>query len=189
MHKNRGEWIARALLAAGLMAVAALVAAQSLGELAEKEKSRRAKETGEKSPTYTDEDLKRIGGDKKDKDDESTAAPAEPNTSDDASDLEDENLRQEERSWRGRAAAVREAVTAAESRLKELEDEASKTGSTILGSTDTMEILRLRARQNEIEKETEHARAELERAREELQRFEDEARGKNVPAGWLRARN
>ena len=53
-------------------------------------------------------------------------------------------------------------------------------------STDTNEILQLRAQQQEQTEQLEQARRGLVEAKQAMDAFEEEARRASVPPGWLR---
>jgi hypothetical protein len=118
-----------------------------------------------------------------------TPAPtASPTPDAAAAAFEAERQRQaaEEASWRGRAAAARDAVATNEAAVAKLQDEAGRLANRILLSTDTNEILRLRAEQQKVQASLDAARNELEASRKAVDDLQEEARRAGVPPGWVR---
>jgi hypothetical protein len=181
--KNR---FARIFLSLLLAASVSPLAAQCLSEIAQKEKERRSRKKGEKVKTYTDKDLKTPDGKKEDNQDPQISPSAAGWDVNCASCVDPETGTTKEESWRERATAQRQVLATAERRLKDLEEETRKNGSTIIGSTDTMEILTLKARLAEIETQIAQAKEDVEKARRAIEDLEDEARKAAVPPGWLR---
>ena len=95
---------------------------------------------------------------------------------------------QREAAWRGRASALRDAITAAEKSIPEIEDRIAGLRND-RNPTNLMDPNREQNRQAEIAKaqaELESMRAGLERSRQALADLEEEARRKGIPPGWLR---
>jgi hypothetical protein len=190
---------------AGWLVVAmmpALAAGQGLGEAARREKERRA---GKKPPArvYGDQDLdggsaagearaepaqgtSETSGDAAASDSSGGAATSSSATgSSSADDAEVKARARAEESWRARAAPVRAAYEAAESRVKrlevqvaELEREGQKQ-AFIYGVRGTTAAATARER-------LEQARRELAEAGRAWEDFQDEARRAGVPPGWIR---
>lgn len=93
---------------------------------------------------------------------------------------------QDEKAWRAQAAEKRAQIQAAEAKLKPIEAEVGQLFGEIQRSTDTHEILRLRARQDELAEQLKAAQRELADLKEELAQFEESARRSGVPPGWIR---
>ena len=91
-----------------------------------------------------------------------------------------------EAQWRQRAKEAKEEVQQAQANVRTLEEKASELFGRIQASTDTNEILRLRAEQENLTKQVEEAKIILGTTRKELRDFEDEARKAGVPPGWVR---
>ncbi len=96
------------------------------------------------------------------------------------------NPGQEEASWRERARRTYEAVRNAAANLDRLKAERERLLGDALRSTDTNEILRLRAQAAEVGEEIARAEAALTDAREDVRILEEDARRASVPPGWIR---
>jgi predicted nucleic acid-binding Zn-ribbon protein len=70
--------------------------------------------------------------------------------------------------------------------VAKLDQEAARLANRILMSTDTNEILRLRAEQQKVQASLDAARSELEASRKALENLQEEARRAGVPPGWVR---
>ena len=95
---------------------------------------------------------------------------------------------QREAAWRGRASALRDAITAAEKSIPEIEDRIAGLRND-RNQGNVMDPNREQNRQAEITKaqaELESVRAGLERSRQALADLEEEARRNGIPPGWLR---
>lgn len=95
---------------------------------------------------------------------------------------------QREAAWRGRASALRDAITAAEKSIPEIEDRIAGLRND-RNPTNVMDPNREQNRQAEIanaQAQLEGVRAGLERSRQALADLEEEARRKGIPPGWLR---
>ena len=95
---------------------------------------------------------------------------------------------EQESGWRGRAAALRDAISNAEKSIPEIEDRIAGLRND-RNPTNLMDPNREQNRQAEIAKaqaELESVRAGLERSRQALADLEEEARRKGIPPGWLR---
>ena len=88
--------------------------------------------------------------------------------------------------WAERAQALRDAVAEAERRVQELDSRAQELLWQYLQSTDTNEILSLKAEQQEILDQLPEARKAVDEARKALEDFEREAARAGVPPGELR---
>lgn len=148
-----------------LAASAAL--AQSLAEVAEKEKERRNQIDSSESRTVTEVELRRAGGPRV----PASSTSSQNADSDDVAeqDLEEDqeeiaDARQTEDYWRGRLAPI-------DTRLKNLEDhlQSPQYTSNPVGASDRQRLER-----------------QIAGVRAERQAVLDEARRKAVPPGWLR---
>ena len=191
----------------GVLVVASLAAgpleAQGLGEAAAKEKRRREEEQKKnKGPAkvITTEDLTKVtattanagapGGLAQD----AGARPREDTTPADETRREGASTPgggegpggQDEKSWRTQAAELRKEIQAAEQKAASVQQENDRLFAEIQRSTDTNEILRLRAEQNKVSAELEIAKKELANLRQEWTQFEESARRAGVPPGWIR---
>jgi hypothetical protein len=92
----------------------------------------------------------------------------------------------EESDFRSRLAALKAAVAAAEEQVKSLEESSTQVFWETLRSTDTNEILRLKAEQGETAASLEKARKQVETSKQQLADFETEARRAGVPLHWYR---
>lgn len=189
----------------GVVIVAALAAgpleAQGLGEAAAKEKRRREEEQKKnKGPAkvITTEDLAKVtattanaaapGGLAQDagaRPREDTA-PADETRRDGASPPGEGPGGQDEKSWRTQAAELRKEIQEAEQKAASAQQENDRLFGEIQRSTDTNEILRLRAEQNKVSADLETAKTELANLRQEWAQFEESARRAGVPPGWIR---
>jgi hypothetical protein len=158
---KRLVWICIVLFAASA------AVAQSLAEVAKKEKERRKQLESSESRTITDTELRRAGGPR-------TLLPASRTSADDDADATEEDAgedeepvtdeRQTEAYWRGRLEPIDTRIKAYEERLNSPQLTMNPVGAP------------------------ERARVEqqLADARAERQAVIDEARRKGVPPGWLR---
>ena len=176
------------------LAAPTLARAQSLGELAAQEKERREKDKDKAKPaqSFGDDDLKRIGGDKKAKPTTQASPGAaaasgarEGGSSGSPSSADRERL---EKIWRARAGQKRAAVQKAQARVDELQ---AKVNNYLSGmnpepvQNPTM-YQQLEAEKAQAIEQLEAAKAQLETATRELADFEEEARKQSIPPGWLR---
>jgi hypothetical protein len=161
-----------------------------------------AKET----PSYTSDDLDRIAGRKpgevpkpeRSPQPEADAAPAEGRVDESETTVPDIPIRRAREgsddegpdpalgSWAERAQALRDAVTQAEEHVKDLDSQAQALLWQYLQSTDTNEILSLKAEQQEILDQLPDARKAVADAQKALEDFEKEAAKAGVPPGELR---
>ena len=88
--------------------------------------------------------------------------------------------------WADRAQAMRDAAAEAEKHVQDLESQAQALLWQYLQSTDTNEILRLKAEQQEILDQIPDAKKAAEEAQKALADFEREAGQAGVPPGELR---
>lgn len=166
---------------------AGVVSAQSLAELAAKEKERRKHLSGT-NKVYTNDDLERISAGEA----HPAATPAPRGSrsgADDASSESDARKRQEA-FWRADLGRARGKVRAAEARVADLEARIADLSEDRRPSPpDLLDPSRLQKREAEKRKaigQLEEAREALADARKALDALLEEARRKGVPPGWLR---
>ena len=164
--------------------------AQAQGSGREKEKAKPAPKKS--TPSYTDEDLKRAREDGRGNVVFLPSPPAHATDSGSAAGTEDdgkESLEDQRASWRERADERRDALKAAEAGIKALEERiAELTNDMSANPGDLFDPSRLQKREAEKHKrlaELEKAKADLEAARKARDAFEEEARSKGIPPGWL----
>lgn len=95
---------------------------------------------------------------------------------------------QDEARWRQRAEQTRANLRQSQASVTLAEEETSTIASRLLLSTDTNEILRLRAAQRAAEERLAQARLALTGAELALTNLEEDARRNNIPPGWIRER-
>jgi chromosome segregation ATPase len=184
------------LMIAFLLAPLSSLMAQSQGASAQKEKEKAKPAAKKPAPTYTDDDLKKAresaqgnvtflsspaGG---------TSASSGGGDGEGRGDGEEEpSLDAQRDSWRERADERRQAVAAAESAVKALEDRlAELTNDMSANPGDLFDPSRLQKREAEKQEllpKLEGAKAALAAERKALAAFEQEAREKSIPPGWL----
>jgi len=178
----------RELIAAALIAVLGRpVLGQSLGEVAAREKERRAQQkqkSGTAAKTYTDEDLAKAEA--KHPKESSTSSSATASTPADRETNGDSGADY----WKDRAEKARGAVKSAQDRIKVLEDRiADLRLDRNPNPADQFDPNRLQKREAEIAKamaDVDVAKADLATAQSDQEKLEAEARAKSIPPGWLR---
>jgi hypothetical protein len=185
----RREWIAAALV----VSLGGPVYAQGLAEAAAKEKERRAqlRQKAGAAKTYDDSDLEKQAeaGSKdksKDKNAKESAAPAAESSA--PSGGSDEGP---DRSvWTDRADRLREAIAAAQDKIKTTEDRIAELRlDRNPNPADQFDPNRLQKREAQIAQamaDLDTAKAELAKAQADQQKLEEEARREHVPPGWIR---
>jgi len=161
---------------------------------------------GGKTPSYTSDDLDRIAGRKPG---EAGATPAHPAPTEPAPGGAVENgtavpdipiVRADENAtssggdplagpppgWGERAQTLRDDVSSAEAKVKDLESQAQSLLWQYLQSTDTNEILRLKADQQDIIDQIPDAKKAVEAAQKALEDFLKEAAQAGVPPSELK---
>lgn len=176
-----------------LLAPSAFLQAQESDVVAasEKEKERRKKASG-KATTYTDRDLPGPASSESPSPDANVSPRPSPTPGETRSGVRSESH------WRNRAQGLRDAITAAEARVKRAEEDygaARRPGSQPLPSdvvTPEGGLAQLptdpafNPEADRLQKALEDARAALALAKKALDDIEEEARKAGVPAGWLR---
>ncbi len=150
-----------------VMFAASAAVAQSLGEIAKKEKERRRHLESSESRTITDVELRRAGGPltalpRTSRSDADSDDVAEEDVEEDQEEITDE--RQTEDYWRGRLAPIDTRIKSMEERLQ-----SPQFTSNPVGAPDRERLER-----------------QLAEARAKRRAVVDEARRKGVPPGWLR---
>ncbi len=150
-----------------VMFAASAAMAQSLAEIAKKEKERRKQLESSESRTITDVELRRAGGPRTtlsstSRSDADSDDVAEEDVEADEEEIADE--RQTEDYWRGRLAPIDTRIKSMEERLQSPQFTSNPAG----------------------EPARERLERQLAQARAERQAVLDEARRKRVPPGWLR---
>jgi hypothetical protein len=181
-----------------LALVGAAVTAQDLGELARQEEKRRQEKRAPATPpkSYTNDDLRKpdeaaspappkAGAARKQA---ATPAPPPPPEPPPPAPVDTRSTAEQldEGSWRERAAQRRAAVKGLEEQVKELDAEAGRLLWQSLQSTDTNEIMALRAQQQEVLTSLEAARKALVEAKAAVEALEAEAARAGAPLGWVR---
>jgi hypothetical protein len=164
-----------------------LALAQSLGEVAKKEKERR-KQGQAAGKVLTEEDLKKGKGQLANDPTgttpapAATAAPASSAASDAAYAAATAKRQKEESEWRARAAEAQAKVAEAKKRYETVskmslvigERYVDQNGKTVVGSAE------------ELQRMTAQAKADWDAAQRELDDLMETARRQGVPPGWLR---
>ena len=185
-----------------LVAAPAVSRAQSLGEVAkrEEEKQEKKKKSGKppaKVKVYTDEDLKKA------RENESGALTVLPengnlesgtvSSSDDDEVVSGEGRpaggrRRTETYWRDRATRLRDAVTEADGKVRDLEARIAALRND-MNPVNTQDPNRLQTRDRELQEATDGldaARRAADAARKALADLEEEARRAGAMPGWVR---
>lgn len=171
-----------------LLSLPVAVSAQSLGEVAAKEKEKREQEHKAKDKNapppkvYTEADLKKDGAKKKGGASPSPSAGATPAPS---SDAEGARRAAEETQWRAQARQFRGAVATTQKRIDDLEQQTARLAGTVLQSTDTYQIIRLREDQQKLARSLDDAKQALAQQKKDLEAFEDRARRAGIPPAWI----
>ena len=150
-----------------MMFAASAAVAQSLAEIAKKEKERRKQLDSSESRTVTDVELRRAGGPRTtlpstSRSDADSDDVAEEAVEDDEEEIADE--RQTEDYWRGRLAPIDTRIKSLEERLQSPQFTSNPAGAP----------------------DRERLERQIAQARADRQTVLDEARRKGVPPGWLR---
>ena len=150
-----------------MILAASAAVAQSLAEIAKKEKERRKQLDSSESRTVTDVELRRAGGPRTtlsstSRSDADSDDVAEEDVEDDQEEIADE--RQTEDYWRGRLAPIDTRIKSLEERLQSPQFTSNPAGAPA----------------------RERLERQLAQARADRQTVLDEARRKGVPPGWLR---
>lgn len=180
-------------VAGAVLLVSSGVSAQSLADIARKEKERR-KSIGTPSKVYTNRDLR--GGSPL------TTGTSRPTTQADATEATDESTpdgteaaeqpEAEEQSprdetyWRDRITAARNQVSRSELMLKSLQNRVDGLWAEFTARDDPAGRAVIERDRLEALAELERVRTEIEEQNKNIAAIEDEARRAGVPPGWLR---
>jgi hypothetical protein len=176
------------VLAAAVLAMAGVVWAQSLGDVAREQRAKRAAQAPQKPRVFTNDNLPREGGlsttaveppkkDAKDKDKDKDKEAEDPA----------KKRAEEEREYRARAAKLREALAYEEKKLDVLQRELNL--AQVQHYSDPNEALRqqnTRSDINQKQAELEKQKQTIEAAKKAISDLEDELRRRNLPQGWAR---
>lgn len=165
--------------------------AQSLAEIAAKEKKRRetqAKATpGKPVPSYGDDDLKgRTPEESTDQAGRAAGSASRSSTTSSETDTptlsrrdpSDDHKRRLAESIRGRLLSCQDEVTEAVDRVKTIE--------TYLANLQPRPYRNMEADRQDLERLIKEARADVDRMRRRCDEIQDEARKASIPAGWIR---
>jgi cell pole-organizing protein PopZ len=164
-----------------LMVLPALLSAQSLGQVAEKEKERRKQneKAGTKAPVITEDELKNNKGRLANNPSEPGAAAAGTTSSAPITPP----TRRDEQAWRSRAAQARARLAQATRTYETLNGQylapgerfvSRKTGQTVVRDKEQLQAM------------VAQAKANMMAAQKALDDLEDSARRQSIPPGWLR---
>lgn len=168
--------------------LAGVLAAQSLDELAEKEKEKK-KDPNAKS--FSDDDLKKYQGTQASPSPppKGTKAASPPPHATPGPDSSGQRKAEEAR-WRARGASARAAIERAEKRVAELQAaydaQNLDAGANPEGLFDPNRLLKAEERKRSTLAQIEQAKASVAAAKQSLLDLEDEARRKSIPPGWIR---
>jgi hypothetical protein len=176
-------------LSAILVLLPAMVFAQSLGEVAEKEKKRREQnaKSGTKAPVITEEELKNNKGQlANDPNDPSAIAnqassgrPASGGSSAPAT----APTGRDEQAWRSRAAQARARLAQATKTYETLNSQYLAPGESFVSRKTGQTIVRDK---EQLQQMVAQAKAQMVAAQKALDDLEESARRQNIPPGWLR---
>jgi DNA repair exonuclease SbcCD ATPase subunit len=156
--------------------------ADDLAALAKKEKERRAK-LGKATPVYTEADGKTGSG--------GSVTTLPPSAAPAPASNPGQSPEEQKATWKSRADAARAEIEAAESRLRQLEQEyaAYREDMAEVPAAEIQDPMRLQkreARMVEMRAGLEQQRRIVANAKKSLSVLEDAARAAGVPPGWLR---
>lgn len=175
-----------------MLTLPSLAWGQSLGEVAQKEKERRKQneQAGVKARVVTEEDLKNNKGQLANDPGAASAKSATPTKppQDESLFPEEESRssgpdrRQQEASWRARAAQARERIAATKKAYEFLNSQYLAQGERFVDEQGRTVIASVEQLREMIAK----AKAAMDAAQKALVDLEESARRQNVPPGWLR---
>lgn len=186
------------LLAGALLTVAVPLGAQSLGDLAQKERDRR-KATRPAAKTYTNDDLKKVlpfpgeakpadPAAKTDASSDTTKVdePPKPGEAADPGGAKTPEPAKDEKHWRGRITAVREEIARNESFRDALQNQINSLSAEFAGRDDPAQRAQIADTRQKKMAELGRVTLELEKATRLIAEIEEEARRAGVPPGWIR---
>jgi hypothetical protein len=176
------------VMAAAVLAMAGVVWAQSLGDVAREQRAKRAAQAPQKPRVFTNDNLPREGGlsttaveppkkDAKDKDKDKDKEAEDPA----------KKRAEEEREYRARAAKLREALAYEEKKLDVLQRELNL--AQVQHYSDPNEALREQNTRNAINQkqaDLEKQKQTIEAAKKAITDLEEELRRRGLPQGWAR---
>ncbi len=174
------------VLAATVLAMAGVVSAQSLGDVAREQRAKKAAQAGQKPKVYTNDNLPRGGG-------LSTAAVTETPKKDvkegEKKQAEDpaKERAELEKEYRERAAKLREALSYEEKKLDVLQRELNL--AQVQHYSDPNVAMREQNTRNDINQkqaELEKQKQAIEAAKKAISALEEELHRKGLPPGWAR---
>ena len=187
--------VSRGLLAVVVLALAAPVCAQSLGDLAKKEQERRKTQPAAKK-VYTNDDLQKItapgGAAPADpaKPGDPAAKPADaagdPAKADAKGDGKGDKPAPTEAEWRGRMEAAREALRRGEMFRDALQSRINGLTTDFTARDDPYQRAQIADDRQKALAELEQVKKDVENAKKAIGDIEEEARRANVPPGWIR---
>ena len=168
-----------------LMLLPAVVSAQSLGQVAEKEKKRREQneKTGTKAPVITEEELKNNKGQLANDPNDASATANLAASTPYASRGSSAPTGRDEQAWRARAAAARARLAQATRTYEALNSQYLAPGESFVNRKTGQMVVRDR---EQLQQLVAQAKAQMVAAQKALDDLEDSARRQNIPPGWLR---
>ena len=169
------------------LALASAASAQSLGDVARKEESRR-KAAAKPGKVYTNDDLRPVETAPSPSAEPSAAPAAAPAPGAAAKPEEKpaEEPKKDEAHWRGRVTAIKDNLNRARMFAEALQTRINSLSADFASRDDP-------AQRNVVAADRQKALSELERVKKEIAEYEkqlrdleDEARRAGVPPGWLR---
>ncbi len=163
------------------MVLPALVSAQSLGQVAEKEKERRKQheKTGAKAPVISEEELKSNKG--RLANDPSEPGAATPGTTSTAPITPPSG--RDEQSWRARASQARARVAQATRTYETFNRQYLAPGESFVDTRTGKTLVRDK---EQLQRLVAEAKASMVAAQKALDDLEESARRQSIPPGWLR---
>jgi hypothetical protein len=192
--------VSRGLLAGVMVALAVPVCAQSLGELAKKEKERR-KTAPPAAKVYTNDDLKKIyvpgavtappAADQPAKPGDKDAAKTDDAAKDDAAKTGDATKdkaapQMGEAEWRARMTGARESLNRLVMFRDALQSQINGLTADFTARDDPYQRAQIADQRQRALAELAQVGKDIEKGRKQIADIEEEARRANIPAGWIR---
>ena len=182
--------LSTAAVVCALLAGAATVSAQSLGDLAKKEAERRKAAPGA-AKTYTNDDLKQLpppagtatGKAAEELKNADPTKPAEPEKVDATKPAEPAK---DEAHWRGRITAAREDIRRNESFLEALQSRVNALTADFTARDDPYQRAKIAEDRQKALAEMARLKEDIEKGKKSITDIEEEARRAGVPPGWIR---
>jgi hypothetical protein len=170
-----------------LVAVAGVVQAQSLGDIAKKEEARRKTVKGT-AKVYTNDDLHSDGSAPP-----PAAAPAQPAPAPSATAQQPappsaaaDDSKKDEKYWKDRMVKAREAVERAKTFADALQSRINALTADFSARSDPAQRAVIGDDRNKALAELDRVKKEIDDNTKEIAKIQEEARRANVPAGWVR---